>query len=361
MVDNTTYTPGSGATIAADDIGSGVLVQRVKNTYGPDGTATDVDATHALPTTLTDNTNAVSVLKSDGTAAGQNALLSAPGHLSVAYTTTSVQAVASTDAANYAWVAVHINTQGTSSTVTFQGSLDNSTWFSVQLNKINDIPGSSAVSATTGAGLLYAGPLNFRYFRLNVTGISAGTTAGTVWFSASPRTPFVQSVTTTTIPVAFPGANANSSGEPFANASVAAIAAWGFGFNGVSWDRKRVPSIVKTVATQASGNTALWTPASGKKFRLQRIMVQITSDAATSGGADITIDLKDGSSTSTGVTFTVFVPAVAATTFSPGFQIGWLDFGNGVLSAAANNVLNLNLSAALSSGYCRAIVCGTEE
>lgn len=48
MADNTTYTPGTGATIAADDVG-GVLFQRVKVTHGADGAATDASATAPLP------------------------------------------------------------------------------------------------------------------------------------------------------------------------------------------------------------------------------------------------------------------------------------------------------------------------
>jgi hypothetical protein len=43
MSDNVSITAGSGVTIASDDIGGGVQVQRVKNTWGPDGTANDVD------------------------------------------------------------------------------------------------------------------------------------------------------------------------------------------------------------------------------------------------------------------------------------------------------------------------------
>lgn len=40
MADNVTITPGSGATIAADDVGS-ILYQRVKLGLGADGSATD--------------------------------------------------------------------------------------------------------------------------------------------------------------------------------------------------------------------------------------------------------------------------------------------------------------------------------
>lgn len=42
MADNTTYTPGSGATIAADDVG-GALHQRVKVSLGADGAVADLD------------------------------------------------------------------------------------------------------------------------------------------------------------------------------------------------------------------------------------------------------------------------------------------------------------------------------
>jgi len=49
MADNIGYTPGTGATVAADDIG-GVLHQRVKIGVGADGTATDVSQSNPMPT-----------------------------------------------------------------------------------------------------------------------------------------------------------------------------------------------------------------------------------------------------------------------------------------------------------------------
>lgn len=52
MADNVSITEGSGKTVAADEISS-VLYQRVKITYGDDGSATDVSATNALPVTGT--------------------------------------------------------------------------------------------------------------------------------------------------------------------------------------------------------------------------------------------------------------------------------------------------------------------
>jgi hypothetical protein len=52
MADNVGYTPGSGATVAADEIG-GVLHQRVKLGIGDDGTAVDVSEDNPMPVTLT--------------------------------------------------------------------------------------------------------------------------------------------------------------------------------------------------------------------------------------------------------------------------------------------------------------------
>jgi len=56
MADNVGYTPGSGATIAADDIG-GVLYQRVKVTAGPENSATDISEAFPLPVNITSDTS----------------------------------------------------------------------------------------------------------------------------------------------------------------------------------------------------------------------------------------------------------------------------------------------------------------
>ena len=48
MADNVGYTPGSGATVAADEI-SGVLHQRVKISVGADGSAVDASSANPLP------------------------------------------------------------------------------------------------------------------------------------------------------------------------------------------------------------------------------------------------------------------------------------------------------------------------
>jgi hypothetical protein len=50
MTDNVSVTPGNGATIATDNIG-GYHFQRVKVTFGDDGSGTDVSAVNPLPVT----------------------------------------------------------------------------------------------------------------------------------------------------------------------------------------------------------------------------------------------------------------------------------------------------------------------
>lgn len=48
MVDNISVTPGSGISVATDDVG-GVQYQRVKPAVGTDGVAVDVSATNPMP------------------------------------------------------------------------------------------------------------------------------------------------------------------------------------------------------------------------------------------------------------------------------------------------------------------------
>ena len=51
MADNVGYTPGTGAIVAADEIG-GVLYQRVKLTAGEENSATDISEAFPLPVRL---------------------------------------------------------------------------------------------------------------------------------------------------------------------------------------------------------------------------------------------------------------------------------------------------------------------
>lgn len=123
----------------------------------------------------------------------------------------------------------------------------------------------------------------------------------------------------------------------------------------------RTPDTFKTASATASGNTALWTPAGGKKFRLMRYMLTVTDNATQTTPGTLTISLFDAAAGDTGQAHSVFVPSVALVNTGSLYSSGWIDLGNGRLSSAADAVLNINLSAALTAGAVRVICCGTEE
>jgi len=131
MVDNVDITPGSGATVAADEIG-GVKYQRVKATWGPDGTANDTDvatgkpmpmqvrsATGLVPigeptdakSTATDTTSVslISIAKQISASAQALAALITSGSLSVFVDADSVNANGQATMANSAPVVIASN------------------------------------------------------------------------------------------------------------------------------------------------------------------------------------------------------------------------------------------------------------
>lgn len=130
---------------------------------------------------------------------------------------------------------------------------------------------------------------------------------------------------------------------------------------GANWNALRTPVVFKTAKATATGTTAIWTPTLGKKFRLMRFKIIVTANSAQTTAGVVDFDLQD-SGTSLNVTHSVFIPATALTTnISFGYESEWIDLGNGQLSAAANNVLNLVFAATGFTGAVRVIACGTEE
>ena len=122
----------------------------------------------------------------------------------------------------------------------------------------------------------------------------------------------------------------------------------------------RCPDVWKSASATASGNTGVWTPSGSKKFRLLKYRIQVTGNAATSGGGVITVAFQDNT-TDMGMSHSFFCPSAAGTTLA-GLDTGWTDIGpTGYLSTTGSNVLNVNLSAALTAGNVRVIACGTEE
>lgn len=126
-------------------------------------------------------------------------------------------------------------------------------------------------------------------------------------------------------------------------ASTAGAIGFDYIWNGSAWDRYRSPSAFKNVsAVLITAEATVWTPAAGKKFRL--IGYCLTQGVVT--GA---VTLKDNTA---GTTILIIPQNTIGVS-----QCGSLGT-NGILSAAANNVLTATGTATETiTGY----FYGTEE
>lgn len=196
--------------------------------------------------------------------------------LSVPFTTTTPQALALTDAAKYAWVSVQIQTQGTNSTVVAQGSNDGVNWRTIALSGADNIAGTGGIQSTTGTITIH-GPLPTRYFRLNVTGISAGITEGTVVFSSTPRAIQSSAVTATisgTVPVTSGvSATAGVTTQVTASATSVSLKAANTSRRGlIIYNGGTTPMLIKFGAT-ASSTSFVTKVAPGATYELPKLPI----------------------------------------------------------------------------------------
>lgn len=145
--------------------------------------------------------------------------------------------------------------------------------------------------------------------------------------------------------------NLNGTGSPsatpsdaFSNAQGAIITdSFGLLYNGSTWDRARTPIVFKNLsAVVVTSETTVWTPAAGKKFRLMGFIL-------AQGVATGAVTLKDNTAGTT--IFTIPANTVGVAFISP-------SMGNGILSAAANNVLT---ATGASTETLTGVIFGTEE
>src|SRR5437588_11168431 len=111
MADNFSFTPGTGSTGAADDVG-GVLYPRVKVTQGADGSATDVSSAAPLQVTLANTGANATAVKVDGSAVTQ------PVSGTVTVTPSGTQTVSGTVTAN---AGTNLNTSARALDATLTG------------------------------------------------------------------------------------------------------------------------------------------------------------------------------------------------------------------------------------------------
>lgn len=127
------------------------------------------------------------------------------------------------------------------------------------------------------------------------------------------------------------------------------------------FSKAKTPTVFRTISTAAAGNTVVWTPGVGNRFRLLKFRVQLTGNAALAVAAVLDITLNDAGG-AMNLAHSAFVPAAALAGGGHDYDSGWIDLGFfGIFSAAANNVLNVNLSAALTTGVCRVMLAGVED
>lgn len=122
-------------------------------------------------------------------------------------------------------------------------------------------------------------------------------------------------------------------------------------FDGTNWNRKREATVFATALVTAAGSTALYTPAAGLYYRLLGYSMELTENASLAAAGNFTAQFYDAAAAiPVGHTWYLPAAAVAGQGTDP---ISPLAMGQGFLSGAAANPLNINLSAALGTGALR--------
>lgn len=290
-----------------------------------------------------------------------------PLQKSVPFTVSAAQATPQWECGEYPWVSVHVLTQGASSTVTFQTSNDGSNWVSTALG-LSSATATALVTSTTSAAAIYAGPLNGRFFRLNVTGIASGITSGVVAFLPTPRAlgssggtavisgdvaasttdsgnpvkiggVYVSPPPTYTsgqrtnlhadsrgsLRVAIVGADSTSApavgtvGSYGVSAAAVALSTRGFGhsYNGTSWDPTSGNSDTAALIT-AAGATTTQTSADQTNYNGRGVRVVLDMTTVGTGSVTLTIQGKDAAS---GKYYTLLAGAAVITDVTNAYEV----------------------------------------
>ncbi|GGN39512.1 hypothetical protein FHR83_006704 [Actinoplanes campanulatus] len=334
--------PGTAAVVATDDIGSGRQVQLVKPAFGADGSATMVSGSNPLP-------------------------VGPPAYQQWSGSVTGTGTLVGSFDVSGGYTAIIITVTGTfSGTTVLQGSFDGTNWTTVSLSAMGASTagvasnGDFTQSSTPNGSNGYYVPVWFRYYQFVCTAYTSGTRTYQVALTAAPLHAMRVNVANSSLSVSSSATGTTTLSDAQANTPWSTVGSLGLGFNGATWSRQRLANIFKSVTATASGDTAVWTPTSGKRWQLLRFQLFATADAAQSSGGVITVTLRDVT-TSTGLAIPVYVPATGGTALG-GWSSGWIDVGPyGVRAAAINTNLNVNLSAALTAGAIGVVAAGTEE
>ena len=169
---------------------------------------------------------------------------------------TSVSTIYTADVSAYRAISVAFSGTWTA-TVQFEGSNDNSNWFSIFLSSVTSL---GSPSSNTTFNSIYVGSITTRYVRVRVSAYTSGTVATVIELSPWPLSPL-------TVGGIFANFSSPASlADAFANPSVGHAAGDMFVYNGSTWDRVRA-NIVSTTgdtgAKTATFNGALQTNNNG--------------------------------------------------------------------------------------------------
>lgn len=262
------------------------------------------------------------------------------------------------DVGGYAALSLQITITGTA-TVTFEVSTDGTNYNVTSGKFVKTSSTSTIATATDMMVFTFSGA---KFFKARISAYTSGTitvqgyasqlpyvqiddmyAAGSVdTNSASTRMPLVSNYN-----LLFDGTNwirQRSASASADGATAGAAMNAMYGFAGTSFDRQRVGKTYKWIEFLTLANntaTTIWTPTAGRRFRLMG--VQISTSAAA------TVHLRDGAG---GTRF--------HSQRTGGADTKDFNFGNGYLSAAANNVLEI-LNSTGSSIDVWVTAWGTEE
>ena len=266
-----------------------------------------------------------------------------------------------TDVSAYETIKVNISAIGTGNFVQFAFSETGS--------------GDWQAEITVGAVGPYIFARKGKYFKATITTYGSGTVSGQVTLIpgsitdistgkiAYPAPPFASQIGYRDNSDNIVALNSlakigdNASGNSAAGIALA-------GYDGSNISRLRYANTVKSLNKSTTGDTPIWTPSAGRRYRLLGYIITISSNATLAAAGMLAIKLRDGTTVDI-VTHNVYVPQTAENKLASDWSTGFVDLGAGgglgVQGGAVTRALNLSLSTALATGIVDVQVFGTED
>ena len=160
MADNVAYTPGSGVTVAADEVG-GVLLQRVKVVTGSDGTNLgDIGPTNPMPISGTVQVSGPVQISGTVTAGAGTTVVSVTGSAQVSGTVSVSGAVQVSGTVTIAPTTFTVNTAGTvaGASITVQQGVSVSAVVSGTVSILNVVPVVTQASVSVSGFPVWMNP-----------------------------------------------------------------------------------------------------------------------------------------------------------------------------------------------------------